>query len=122
MKPKAERNAAASATAAAEAVQKAEQVLAMHSTENDSSCDGPADKAEPEKEKETVASLLSLLKAAKARLAEEALEQVGMLCLIFGPTYKLICHMHIKDECHVSPSPYLKREFDFRKETEIWCK
>ena len=93
LKPKAERNAAASATAAAEAVQKAEQVLAMHSTQNDSSCDGAAGEAEPEKEKEAVASLLSLLKAAKTRLAEEAIEQVSMLCLIIGMIYKLICHM-----------------------------
>ena len=72
LKPRAERNAAASATALAEAVQKAEQVLAL------CTCEGvlPDCIATSDKEREAVECLTRLVRTSKGRLAEEAAEQV----------------------------------------------
>ena len=79
LKPKAERNAAASATALAEALQRAEQVLNLCTSPNDGGFGGPVDSSASPKEDKIVASLMGLVQAAQGRLAEEAAEQVWAL-------------------------------------------
>lgn len=77
LKPRAERNAAASSTALAEAVQKAEQALSFNTASHKEVSGGSAvSPTTSESDRGAVANLLGLVQAAKGRLAEEAAEQV----------------------------------------------